>query len=281
MLPKKTLSELRESIPTNFFIPPQPEILKQLHLEMANVHTNSARIEALLTHDVAISATILKTVNSPYFNLRNKVQSISHAISIMGIKPTIDLTASFLLRKEFEERNISFPRFWDSASTVADLSAFIAKRLSKIPTDVAFTLGLFHDVGIPLMAQQYPDYLSVLKQANESSHGIFTDTEDAHYQVDHAIVACVVTHEWGISESIRDIILYHHDVNDFYYFDKSNGYEHSKLLSILKVAEYGNRLMRTGLIDPDWHRFSETVTSLLAINEDDIKDMIAEFQALT
>ncbi len=280
MLTKPDLSAVLEAIPADIYIPPQPAVLAQLQEEISKEGCNAESMAQLLSHDVAISATILKTVNSPYFGLRHKVQSIAHAISMLGIEPTRDLVASLLLRKEFKAKGIGFPRFWDSASNIADLSAFTAKRLGLLPADLPFTLGLFHDVGIPLMAQQYPDYLDVLKQANESDSTLFTDRENEQYDVDHAIIACAVTLEWGISESVRDIILYHHEVDDFYYFDSSENKEQSKLLSILKIAELGNSLMRTGLPDPDWTRFGKSITEFLGVTEEDIYALIEEFKQL-
>lgn len=280
MLTKPDLAAALESIPADIYIPPQPAVLKKLQEEISKEGCDAESMAQLLSHDVAISATILKTVNSPYFGLRHKVQSIAHAISMLGIEPTRDLVASLLLRKEFKEKGIGFPRFWDSASNIADLSAFTAKRLGLMPADLPFTLGLFHDVGIPLMAQQYPDYLDVLKQANSADSTLFTDTENTRYNVDHAIIACAVTLEWGISESVRDIILYHHEVDDFYYFDSSENKEQSKLLSILKIAELGNSLMRTGLPDPDWTRFGESITEFLGVTEEDIYALIEEFKQL-
>lgn len=277
---KQNLSVIMNSIPTDIVIPPQPTVLKQLHAEMGKEGSDAASMARLLCHDVAISATILKTVNSPYFGLKHKVQSIAHAISMLGIQPTIDLAAGFLLRKEFANKGIGFPRFWDSASNIADLCAFTAKKLELAPSDLAFTLGLFHDVGIPIMAQQYPNYLDVLKQANEAKSGLFTDAEDSAYQVDHAIIACAITHQWGISDSIRDIILYHHEVEDFYYFDQSADKEQSKLLSILKVAELGNSILRTGTPDHDWVRFGDIITNFLGITEDDIYGLIKEFKCV-
>lgn len=280
MTNKQKLSKVLNSVPAGIDIPPQPAVLKELQQEINKEDTNVARVAQLISHDVAISAAILKTVNSSYFGLQHKVQSIAHAISMLGVEATKNLAASFLLKKEFEERGIEFPRFWDSASTTADLSAYIAKRLELKSPDVAFTLGLFHDVGIPLMAKKYPDYMDVLKEANESHSEFFTDIENSAYSTDHAIVATTVMFEWGISETIRNVILYHHEFEDFCYFDKSENKEQSKLLSVLKIAELGNSLMRGGVPDPDWDRFGDSITQFLGLSEDDIYELINDFKVL-
>lgn len=62
MLKKQNLSVILKSIPSNIVIPPQPAVLKQQHEEMSKEGANAASMARLISHDVAISATILKTV---------------------------------------------------------------------------------------------------------------------------------------------------------------------------------------------------------------------------
>ncbi|MBF0256575.1 MAG: HDOD domain-containing protein, partial [Gammaproteobacteria bacterium] len=182
------------------------------------------------------------------------------------------------LGKEFEEQGMAFPRFWDSASTIADLCAFSAKRLQLMEADQPYILGLFHDVGIPLMARGFANYMEVLKQANQADTALFTDTEDACYQINHAVIGCVVSNEWGIAESIRNVILSHHDVEAFFHFDESGGRD-SRLLALLKIAELGNSKLRTGAADSDWKRFGSQVLDFLGIDEAELGRLFIEFKS--
>jgi HD-like signal output (HDOD) protein len=271
---------LVKTIPSDIVIPPQPELLRQLNQEMAKDDPDFNRVSWLIGHDVAMSASLLKTVNSAFFALRHQVASVSHAISLLGLEATKNLVAGFLLKKEFDSRGLSFPRFWDSASTIADLSAFIARRLQLMDADYPYILGLFHDVGIPLMAHGFPAYMEVLKQANEAQGGLFTDTEDGQYPVNHAVIGCVVCDEWGISDQLRDVILSHHDVAGLYHFDESPRQLESRLLSILKLAECCNSLLRTGKPDTDWPRFGAQVCAFLQIEEAQVAELVEEFKGL-
>ncbi len=271
---------LVKTISSDISIPPQPHLLKELNREMAREDVDFNRVSWLIGHDVAMSACLLKTVNSAFFALKHPVSSVGHAVSLLGLEPTRNLVAGFLLRKEFDERGITFPRFWDSASNVADLAAFLAKRLTRLDADTPYFLGLFHDVGIPLMAQGFPGYMEVLKRANQRDEELFTDTEDGAYQMNHAVIGCVVCNEWGISEQIRNIILSHHDFAALLHFDESPQRTDSQLLALLKLAEQGHSLLRTGVADNDWDRFGDQVLACLDLDEARFADLLDEFREL-
>lgn len=275
---EKDPSFLLNKVSDRIQIPPQPKLLKELSLEIDKENADSSRIAQIISHDVALAAAVLKTVNSPYFGLQNKAQSIFHAISLLGFENTRNLAAGFLLKQTLCQYTIKFPRFWDEAARTADICGFIAKEWNLMPPEIPFTLGLFHNVGIPLLANKYSNYLEVLKEANTSTEGLFTDLENSAFDVDHAVIAAAITLEWGITEAIRDIILYHHDVENFFYFDESDGKKDSKLLAILKIAEHCDSFIKTGENETDWDRFGTNILQLLDITESDVRKLIESFE---
>ena len=62
------------------------------------------------------------------------------------------------LEKSLSDELVALPRFWDSAKNTASLCAFLVNKLKLYDASQAYTLGLFHDVGIPLMAPNSPNY---------------------------------------------------------------------------------------------------------------------------
>ncbi len=271
-------AEMLESLPEGMYIPPQPVLLKELHVEVNKVDVDIQKINNLISHDVALSAAVLKMVNSAYWGLTTKVESISHAVSLLGLEPTINLASGFMLRQAFDNKGISFPRYWDTAAMVAELCAIIASKLRIMDPNRPYTLGLFHDVGIPLMAQRYPDYMETLRAENVDEQGMFTDIEDARYQTNHAVVGCIVGHEWEIPSTIREVILNHHDIESVLEDTFNQDEEQAQLLCILKLAEMIEDTFRNGTPDTDWLRFGELIKSYLKISDDDIEKLIEEIR---
>lgn len=67
------------------YIPPQPAIIEQIR----EVSPDLPKIAQLIGKDAGISANILRTVNSPAFNLPNKIGSINQAVMLLGLDPVV------------------------------------------------------------------------------------------------------------------------------------------------------------------------------------------------
>ena len=60
-------------------IPPRPTVLSEIESEMAKDEPDFTHLAKIISADVALSAGLLKTVNSPYYGLDKKVRRSCHA----------------------------------------------------------------------------------------------------------------------------------------------------------------------------------------------------------
>ncbi len=60
-------------------IPPQPQTMVDLQMEQASPNCDIKHIAKLISKDVGLSGSILKTVNSSFYGLSNKISSIEQA----------------------------------------------------------------------------------------------------------------------------------------------------------------------------------------------------------
>lgn len=261
-----------------FQLPPQPELLLALQNEVSKKDINIATVGNIISGDVAISAAVLKTINSSFFSMRVKISSIQHAVNLMGIGPTINIVTGFALEQSTKKQTANLPRYWDSAKNTANLCAFLAKKLNLHEPSQPYTLGLFHDIGIPLMASRFPDYLNTLKMANDHNTGLATELEDETYHTNHAVMGYYLCREWGLPGSIRNVIQQHHDCNSMMEQPDSTDETSPKLMAILKLAEWGNEVFRTGESGDDWQRFGGLILDYLSLSEDDSLDLLEDMK---
>lgn len=65
----------------------------------------------------------------------------------------------------------------DVANDIANAMIFIGRKVkTKMPVEMLYTIGLFHNCGIPLLAVKYENYKNVLIEANTSGEN-FTAVE--------------------------------------------------------------------------------------------------------
>lgn len=218
---KKFDHELEQAV-LNLGIPPCPKILLDLAEEARKDEPDLHRIEKLICADVGLSAALIKTVNSPFYGLRNKVHSIMQAIHMLGLSQLSLMVMAMVLRDVLKNlSHVEMERFWDNSSRVAIISSYIACRLPYIGTsahkqrqlfkDEAYTYGLFQDCGIPIMLNHYEGYKETLRAANLQAEQKFTAVEDAAYGKNHAMIGYVMAKSWGLPDEMTEAIRFHHE----------------------------------------------------------------------
>jgi len=252
-------------------IPSQPTILVDIRAEQTKPNPNIQVISGLISRDVGLSAAVLKTINSPFYGLPRRIESIQQAAVLLGIKNVSSLVTNTILRDSVQGGAcISLERFWDSAASIADISLMLAKRFYLPNPDDSYTLGLFHDCGIALMAQKFPDYVEVLKEGNSAVDRELTDIEDEHYNTNHALVGYYTCKSWGLSEIISNIVREHHNLDPLFLDEFTL---RDQMMAVLKLASHIAHSFQRLRDDLEWERVKSDVLQLLDIAEDEYREI--------
>jgi hypothetical protein len=82
-------------------IPPCPEILIRIMAEMHKEEPDYHRLTDLISADVALSAGLIKTTNSPFFARSQRARSVHDALTILGLRFASHTIAGIILRNLF------------------------------------------------------------------------------------------------------------------------------------------------------------------------------------
>ncbi len=196
-------------------IPTRPQILVHIQKELQKNDPDPQAVARFIGGDVGLCAAVLKTVNSPFFGLTRRISSAAQAVSLLGMTATAQIVTGIALKTAIGGKAGSLERFWDSSENVACMSRHIAAVIPRGPRDDAYCFGLFHDIGIPILMQKFPDYRQTLVLADSTSDQPFTAVEEARHATDHATLGYLVAKGWFLPAPICEAILYHHDVSVF------------------------------------------------------------------
>jgi HD-like signal output (HDOD) protein len=263
-------------------IPPQPQIMVDLQMETAMPDVSLTNIAAIISKDIGISGAALKLINSPFFGLRSTITSISQALNLLGVQNIINIINAIALRNAFSYQQLAeITKIWDDAIDVANASAAIAKLTGLASSDEAYTLGLFHDSGIPLLMEKYDDYMQVLNRAYAEPQLRVTDIENAAYETNHAVIGYYVAKAWKLPDYLSLVIADHHKAEPIF-ADKIDYEPRSKnLLAVLNLAENTCRSYQTlGKVSVH-HEFNRIKINLLlyiGLSEHDFEDLQAEIR---
>lgn len=265
-------AEMIEKTLKGIAIPARPQALLHLQNELKKGDPDPRVIVRLVVGDVGLSAAVLKTVNSPFFGLSRKISSVAQAVSLLGMKAAAQIVTGLLLRVAVGGKEPSLERFWDSAETVAGIASYIASTIPRGPRDDAYCFGLFHDVGIPILMQKFPDYRQTLALADKDSTRPLTAVEDERHATDHATVGYLVAKGWFLPEAICEGILHHHDPLVFDDKDSVNP-QALTLIAINAMAEHFHDDYFFMRGNSRWGMIGARVLDHLGLRDDEYSDL--------
>ncbi len=261
-----------EQLMKEIIIPPRPTILVEVLNEQSRTDPNLHRIGELISKDVAISAGVLRVVNSAYFGLPRKVTSIDHAVRLIGIRSVTNIVTALMLHSAFSENKGSFmDSFWNDSERLAAATSFAARRTGKMPTEDAYSLGLFANCGVPLMLRKFPDYPAVYDQARELIDQSVTSYEEAELGTDHTLVGFIMGKNWELPESYCQCILRHHDLVDYYVNSDTKLDGAASYLAVLQLGQYFARAYDDRPPSFEWQEIGDVVMYYLDIRSEQLE----------
>ncbi|WP_081305509.1 HDOD domain-containing protein [Vibrio coralliilyticus] len=208
--------EKMASVVSSFQVPAKPKALSELQEIMKASEPDINLVADLISSDIGLSSAILKVINSPYYGMSRTISEIKQAVMIIGLTTINSLVTSLLLKSALQGKaSISLERFWDDSLDVANAMLFIGNRIKdKVPIDMLYTVGLFHNCGIPLLALRFDDYKEVLIEAdNKGCNSVVLEEEK--YNTNHAVLGYFIANSWHLPKEICEIILQHHNMHFF------------------------------------------------------------------
>ncbi len=175
-----------------------------------------ADVVKIVKHDSALTARLLRVVNSAAFATLDPVNSVDRAISLLGERMVVGLAISEstgnLFHKPLEGYDGKKGDLWSHDLIVAYATRKIA-GLAKINIDpeLAFTGGLLHDIGKAIISDFLKGTAEELLQSIDKGHvDDYASAEKNFLGVNHQAVGYELAMNWNLPESIQQMILHHH-----------------------------------------------------------------------
>lgn len=236
-------------------IPPCPDALIQLYQAMSQAEPDIHLVGRIAASDVAMSATLLRTANSPLFKpVGLPCTTVGQAMSRIGLQATVAVMMGFLVTNAIPVNSPHLARFWQRSTKRAVAMAFIASHLPpgspQVAPGLAHTFGLFLHVGMPVLLQSTRGYGSTMVEAGARIDRSFIATENANHRTDHAVVGALVVRVWNMPAELMSAIRLHHDFDALR--DRSISAEVRTLVAAGLLAEHLMRMHEGLSEDADW-----------------------------
>jgi len=204
-------------------------------MEVSNDPKSSAiDLKEVVENDAALSARILRYVNSSAFAIRERVSTLQQAISYLGFKQTRNLaiTASVggLFRKDEQIGLYRRSKLWRHLVSVGICARMIAVQRGVSNYEDAFLAGLLHDIGIVLEDRHVNGVFRMVVLSLDGSRTL-AEAERRYLGFDHTTLGKRVAEVWGFSEAVTAAIGFHHTPAHY------QG-EHDQIVLCVEVANW-------------------------------------------
>jgi putative nucleotidyltransferase with HDIG domain len=212
----ENLSILSQAIVDQITSLPQfPENIVMIQKLINDPKSEMADIARQISMDPAMTADLLKVVNSAQFMLSKKVDSISEAVKMVGIRGIKNMLYSYGTQKILGDDTTDKRILWDHSYKTAFYAYNLAKNFRKDRNllDDVFVGGILHDMGKIIFANVYPDLLNKIKTFCVEK-GIPASTfEDLSAGLNHAEIGALIAQKWNFPDNLVSAIRLHHDPN--------------------------------------------------------------------
>ncbi len=256
-------------------IPPQPKVLLEIDALASRPRVSVKAISELISKDPALLAGVFKVANSSGMGLSRRVDSAESAIAILGLKQVNNILKSIAIRQVLGGDSQAYGKFWDRSAEIAEIAATVAQKrvtVCNVFPDQAYMAGLFHDCGVPVLMQRFPEYCKMLAAGSDWPK---LAEEDRKFNTDHCVVGYLVGKNWRLPEFILRGIRFHHEI-------ESVDYPASTVVAILQMATHLYNLSAKDANDAEWDMCFPNVIAELGVSleglsefEEDVMDTIA------
>lgn len=210
-----------------------PGIFTRINQMIDDPDCTISSLGEIISQDPGLTTRLLRLANSAMYGLRTEIDTVSKAVTVIGIQQLRDLVLATVAVETFDgipNKIITMDDFWMHSLYCALISKDISKRLKVKQSDTLFVAGLLHDLGHLVMFKEMP---------NESKKILIHSMEEAELPdlylaeqkligFDHTMVGSKLAEHWHFPQILIDTIRYHHQPED--------APRHKKEVAIVHIA---------------------------------------------
>jgi HD-like signal output (HDOD) protein len=271
---RASFSEIIDRIHT---VPSLPEVVTQVVRLVNDPNSDARQINEIMIKDAAMSAKMLRMVNSVYYSLPEPVNDLEQAIIILGFKTIRSVALSVSVLSLFQQQNANFnmKAFWAHSAVSACLCRLISGKARICDPELGFTIGLLKDIGKVILAENAPEETRAIIAVAREYRMSFTKACREVIDTDDAEIGAWLVERWELDKQLISVIRQQNEVADS---------EFPKMVSMCMLSEYlcGLKKIRTSgscnepVLDPAvWQHLGLDKTALvdvLSIINDEVEN---------
>ncbi|KMP11927.1 hypothetical protein UR09_02285 [Candidatus Nitromaritima sp. SCGC AAA799-A02] len=190
-----------------------PKIYFELREILDDPDSSFHDMELVISGDPALTARLLKIVNSPFFSFPSNVETISHALNIIGTQQLSDLVLATTIMEQFKgipPEVVNMDSFWRHSMATGVLAKRLAIEHNGHSSERYYVAGMLHDIGSLVIYNKNPiKSKEALERSHKEKENLFV-SESKVFGFDHADVGGALLESWKLPQPLVEAVAYHH-----------------------------------------------------------------------
>lgn len=203
-------ARILETIRRSAAVPSMPQVVMRFLEIMQDPQFRYDDLVRILSADVGTVSEVLRLVNSSLFGVRQKIVSLRQALTLLGPKRTRSLLLGRYLVDTMSKKKIAgldMGYFWRRSLASSVAAARFADHLMPKQRDEVFIAALLADIGLPILAETFPDQYKKIANKYVPLGIEFTSEQEIELvEVSHAQVSAMIIKHWTLPEVIADAV---------------------------------------------------------------------------
>lgn len=211
---KSTQERIKQLVDRIENIPTLPEVSARILAVTQDPSTSAEDVNRIILTDQALTAKILKLVNSAFYGFPRRIGTVTEAVVILGFGTIRNLAITASVFHTFGKRGKGkFDRaaFWKHCVGVGVVSRLLARRLGAPNHEDNFIAGLLHDVGKVVLDQYLHDEFVEALARVESEQISLYEAENEVFGITHADIGGWLSEHWNMPDYLVWSIKFHHE----------------------------------------------------------------------
>ena len=197
-LAEKVQQELIHAIENDeLVLPTLPEVALRVREAAEDPGVGIPQISKVIGNDAALTARIIKVVNSPLLRSNKEITDLQMAVSRLGINYTCNLATGLAMEQIFQATSDVVDRkmreVWNKSTEIAGICHVLCRHYTRLMPDQATLAGLVHQIGV----------LPILTYAEEHNE-LLADSISLNHVIEqiHPIIGDKILRTWEFPEPI-------------------------------------------------------------------------------
>lgn len=196
-------------------LPTFPTIVGEVNDLLMEPDVSAADLSDVICRDPTMAAKLLRLVNTAYYGFSRQINSVSHAINMLGLDEVQSLALAAAVMGMWDENhgNRGLCEFlWQHSIETGRIAKAIAAA-SSVPVEVddVFICGLLHDIGKIVLEREFPNEYADIAEIQTTTGQQTNEVELDLLSTTHEEVGAWLLDRWQLPHLLVEAVRWHHD----------------------------------------------------------------------